>query len=279
MQRTRKTLWTIVTAFGLVCCGLGGPAEAQAPGAGDWTFRGVLYGWFPSIDGQTSHSPPASGASVNVDVGDYLDNLRFVFFGALEARRGRYGAFTDYIYLDFDAERGGSRDLTLSGPGGQIAIPAGAVADVNVRLRGWSWTLAGTYTIVERPSYEAQLLGGLRYLKVDNTIDWRFQGNVGSLPPVALSGSSTEKPDVWDAIIGAKGRMGLGTGPWYVPYYFDIGTGQSDLTWQAMVGIGYSFTWGEVFAAYRRLDYEFDQADGLQDLSFSGPGIGVAFRW
>jgi len=27
---------------------------------------------------------------------------------------------------------------------------------------------------------------------------------------------------------------------WFVPYYLDVGTGESDLTWQAMGGIGYS---------------------------------------
>jgi hypothetical protein len=46
-----------------------------------------------------------------------------------------------------------------------------------------------------------------------------------------------------------------------------------------MLGVGYTFTWGEVFAAYRHIDYKFDAADGLQDLSFSGPGVGVGFRF
>ena len=31
---------------------------------------------------------------------------------------------------------------------------------------------------------------------------------------------------------------------WFVPYYADIGTGQSDFTWQAIGGIGYAFSGG-----------------------------------
>jgi hypothetical protein len=248
-------------ALSLVVGAAAYPAAAQELTAGDWKFRAQLYGWFPTVEGTTSH-PPSSGTTANLDVGDYLDSLRFVFFGTLEARKGRLGALTDFIYL------------------GKIAIPANAFADVNVRLRGWAWTLVGTYAIVENPSYESQLLGGLRYLKVDNTIDWRFQGNIGSLPPAAVSGSSTVKPDVWDAVVGAKGRMTFGDDRrWFAPYYVDIGTGQSDLTWQAMIGVGYSFSWGEVFAAYRHLDYKFDSKDGLEDLSFSGPGIAFGFRF
>jgi hypothetical protein len=279
MAGSAKLKAALGAAFSLAVGVAASPAAAQDLTAGEWRFRAQIYGWFPSVEGTTSH-PPGSGTALNLEVGDYLDSLRFAFMGTLEARKGRLGALTDFIYLDFDAERGASRDLTLSGPLGQIAVPAGAFADVNVRLRGWAWSLAGTYSVIERPAYESQLVGGLRYLKIDNTIDWRFQGNVGSLPPAAVSGSSTDKPDVWDAIVGAKGRMSFGDGQrWFAPYYVDVGTGQSDLTWQAMVGIGYTFSWGEVLAAYRRLDYRFDSTSGLKDLSFSGPGIAFGFRW
>jgi hypothetical protein len=85
---------------------------------------------------------------------------------------------------------------------------------------------------------------------------------------------------VWDAIVGVKGRYNFGDGRrWFVPYYFDVGTGQSDSTWQALIGIGYVFDWGEVFAAYRHLNYKFDAEEGLKDLSLAGPGIGASFRF
>ena len=57
-----------------------------------------------------------------------------------------------------------------------------------------------------------------------------------------------------------------------------MGTGDSDLTWQAIGGIGYAFSWGEGIAAWRYLDYKFN-ADKIQDINFNGPAIGVAFRW
>jgi hypothetical protein len=33
---------------------------------------------------------------------------------------------------------------------------------------------------------------------------------------------------------------------WYIPYYADIGTGGSDLTWQLFGAIGYRFSWGDI---------------------------------
>ncbi len=33
---------------------------------------------------------------------------------------------------------------------------------------------------------------------------------------------------------------------WSVPYYLDVGTGDSDLTWQGLLGLAYSFGWGDL---------------------------------
>jgi hypothetical protein len=40
---------------------------------------------------------------------------------------------------------------------------------------------------------------------------------------------------------------------WFVPYYLDVGAGDSYLTWQALAGIGYKFKWGETAAFWRYL--------------------------
>ncbi len=62
-----------------------------------------------------------------------------------------------------------------------------------------------------------------------------------------------------------------------MPYYLDVGTGESDVTWQAVTGIGYKFGWGEAFLVYRYLDYDFGKQ--IDSLTLSGPAIGVNFRW
>jgi hypothetical protein len=124
-----------------------------------------------------------------------------------------------------------------------------------------------------------QVLGGFRYLKVKPSLEWRFTGNIGALPPFAVAGSASADPGAWDVIVGAKGRVRLGDSAWFVPYYADVGTGQSDLTWQAMAGVGYAFSWGDVTAAYRHLAYKFPDSFALKDLSFSGPAVALGFRW
>ncbi|MGZ8274754.1 MAG: hypothetical protein ACXWUM_12645, partial [Burkholderiaceae bacterium] len=85
-------------------------ATAQDLTAGDWRFRAQIYGWFPSLDSETTFPASTGGGTTSLDVSDYLDSLRFVFMGTFEARKGKLGLLTDYIYLDFDAEKGGTRD-------------------------------------------------------------------------------------------------------------------------------------------------------------------------
>ena len=62
-------------------------------------------------------------------------------------------------------------------------------------------------------------------------------------------------------------------------YYFDIGTGDSDLTWQAELGLTYSFGWGDIGVAWRYLEYDLESDGPIVDLNFNGPAVGAIFRW
>ena len=48
---------------------------------------------------------------------------------------------------------------------------------------------------------------------------------------------------------------------------------------QGMLGIDYSFKWGGVMLAYRNLYYDQKDDKLLQDLRFTGPALGVTFRF
>jgi len=81
-------------------------------------------------------------------------------------------------------------------------------------------------------------------------------------------------------VVGLKGRAYFGDErKWFIPYYVDVGAGQSQLTWQVSAGVGYQFDWGSVLATWRYLDYDFDSDSKIESLSLNGPTIGVAFSW
>lgn len=257
------------------------PSSALAQGdANAWKWRGTLYLWGAGIDGTADL--PGSGGTVNASASfdDILKSLDFAFMGALEARKGRWGGFTDVIYMDLSNSKSNARSLGLTGPGGSITIPGDVSLNANMGLESTIWTLAATYTAVEKPNYEMLLVGGARYLDVKADLSWQASGNVGPLPAVARSGNASGKVRNWDAIIGVRGRAGLDAGgKWYVPYYLDIGAGDSDSTWQAAAGIAYRFGWGDVTLIYRYLDYDLKSGAPVRDLTISGPALGASFHW
>lgn len=252
----------------------GGSAQAQVP-ADAWQYRASIYAFLPSIGGKTSFPATGGGGSVGVDASDIIDSLQFTFMGSFEAQKGTWGLFTDLLYVDLSASKSGSRSLTLGG----TQVPVGVTANTTLDMKGLVWTLAGNYRALSTPEANLDVFGGARLLDVEQKLKWALSADVGQFAGPGRQGSSEVRPENWDAIVGVKGRVQLGAGgQWFLPYYLDIGTGNSDLTWQAQAGVGYSFKWGDVVAGWRYLDYEFDSKT-VQSLNFSGAQIGVAWRW
>lgn len=254
---------------------VGGAAHAQTND--EWKFTAAIYGYFPDIGGTTTFPPrdPAS-SSATVDIQTILDSLKFAFMGSFEARKGQWGGFADVVYMDVGNTRDGVRDFRL----GHVGLPLDVNATVGLDLKGWVGTLAGTYRLVGDESLTTDLLFGARWLDLRLKVNWNLAGNLG---PIALSdraGTREVDESFVDAIIGVKGRKTFGADHrWFVPYYLDIGTGQTDFTWQTYAGLGYSFGWGDVLAAWRYIDYQMKSGDAIEELNFNGPAVAVVFRW
>ena len=216
------------------------------------------------------------GGSINVDVSTILDHLKMTVQGSFAVQKGHWGAFTDLIYLNLGDSTSRTRRLTIDGE----ELPAGVTAKADFDLKSTIWMLAGSYRVVANPGVTFDVLAGARLASMKQQLDWQFSGDFGPITPPPRTGSREASVDQWDAIIGGKGRVAFGTERrWSVPYYLDVGTGDSDVTWQAVLGLNYSFSWGELGVEWRYLDYDLKSDGPIKDLNFSGPAAGVAFRW
>jgi hypothetical protein len=129
------------------------------------------------------------------------------------------------------------------------------------------------------PGSSFDVIAGARVLWLDLTLNYEFSHDVGPFAGPNRSGSREVSGTTWDGIVGVKGRKALGGNhEWFVPYYADIGTGQSNFTYQAQAGIGYAFSWGEVVATWRYLDWK-EPGDHVPKLTVNGPQLAVAFNW
>jgi hypothetical protein len=194
----------------------------------------------------------------------------------MRAHNGQWGAFTDVIYLDVGNAKTGSRDFTI----GNIGLPAGTAADLDLDLKAWVWTVAGEYRVASGPGFTVDLLAGARMFDVTQRLRWNISGSLGPIAATSRSGEAEVSQTVWDAIVGVRGQHVFGDrGQWSLPVYLDVGGGQSARTWQAAAGIGYAFGWGQLSALYRYVDYELKSGKNVQGMNFGGPMVGATFRW
>jgi hypothetical protein len=248
-------------------------AQAQLK-ADEWRFAAAIYGYFPSLKSETQFPTGRGGPTIDVSGGTLVDNLKMAFMGSFSAQKGQWGVYTDLFYSSVGADNRGL--ITLPSLNGQPNLVPSALS-LNVKTT--IWTLAGSYAFADAPSYTANLLVGTRLLAVDQSLDWQFlvPSPNGLVAPLGRSEVSASN---WDAIVGVNGRYRFGdANQWIVPYYADIGTGNSKFTWQAMLGLGYGFKWGEVGVAWRYIDYDFKSDRALQTMSFNGPLVGARFTW
>jgi len=275
---------SVRTAGATLCVAVGllfppaAAAQAAQSGAqpGPWQFDVTIYGWVPTIDGKVNFPNDNGSTSIHASMSDVLNHLKMTFQGALDVHYGRWGLFNDVVYVDFGGAKSQRSDFLV----GNVQIPATATTDVSLDLKSLIWTVAGEYRIATDPAWTVDLLGGARMMRMKPTVNYSIAGNIG---PVAIPGrEGTKQVDesVWDGIVGVKGRYQFGDdGRWFLPFYLDVGTGQSQLTWQIAGGIGYAYNWGSVFATWRYLEANAQSGKTLDNINMSGPLLAVSFRF
>ncbi len=258
------------------------PAIAPAAGKvdpydGDWHFTLTPYLWLPNINGKIDGHVLGSDlgklrtGSTTIGPNDYLQNLEFGAMVTGEVRKGHWSVFTDVIYIDFGAQR--SRVRNITGPEGRPL--SNFYRDATTSLSASVWTLAGARTLVHNPQVDLDVLAGFRYVGIATELELDLVGSRGN---VDIHTQSSFDRTLWDGILGVKGRVRFGDGRWYMPYYLDVGSGSSNWTWQALLGLGYAFDWGDVNLSVRNLSYDFGGKRDM-DLRMTGPTLGATFHW
>ncbi len=238
---------------------------AEQEGGSAWSHEATVYLWLPDVDGTVNGN--STGGGISVDAGDILKALDMAFMGVLESRRGPWSIAADFIYLNLSD----SADTVFTPLSGPIGIPA----RVDMRLKGWTTSLLLGHALHETSDYRLDLAAGLRYFDID------ADGTISRTGPVPIGPRSFPfdgSAKLLDAIVAVRGRYAFSDN-WSLRYHLDIGAGDSDLTWQAAGGLVWDRSWGNVKLLYRHLAYDQKAGALLQDFSFSGPLLGVGFRF
>jgi hypothetical protein len=244
--------------------------------SGKWEFAATIYGFIPTIDGTVTYAGDRRSSDFNLSKSDVINHLKMTFMGALDAHNGSWGIFNDVLYVDLGATNSLTRNFSV----GNIELPVNATADLSLSLKATVWTVAGEYRVTSDPAWTVDLLAGARLLVLKPTLGYTLTGDLGPVALPGRSGSKSVSANLWDGIVGVKGRYAFGDErKWFVPFYLDVGAGQTQLTWQGAGGVGHAYGWGELVALYRYLDWNGQSGKSIQKLDLGGPMIGATFRW
>ncbi len=215
----------------------------------EWEFAASFNSWPPGIRASMPEGP-----NIDITLSDILENLNFTVMGTVEVKKGKWSLLSDMIYLNI-----GKSTLIPIEP---------AVAITNIKMEAWISSTMLAYRVFETDKWKLDLAAGGRYLNIK----------------IPLEFSYVEKKDpsfhVWDAIVGLKGYYTIDK-KWFVPFHFDIGAGDTELTWEVFTGVGYKYENFDLIAGYRHLDWDFGRSDTggkiLDQLTVSGPIFGFKY--
>jgi hypothetical protein len=230
----------------------------------EWRFEVTPYLWGTGIRG-TVNLNNGLAKSAEMSSSNVLSDLKSGGMIAAEAHKGNWGIMGDLI------------SATLQNSGSiPVMTPQGAatVAD-KVTLQQTILTGAFTYTLANTKDAYVDALLGVRAIDITATLS----GNLVGTPDKE---TISKKTSTVDPIIGAKGRYRIADSSWYIPFYGDIGSGggTTNLTWQAMAGIGKTFNKVvDASLTYRALYYDMKDGGVLQKTTMLGPQVAITFKF
>jgi hypothetical protein len=182
-----------------------------------------------------------------------MKDLKIGGMAEFEGHKDRWGFIVDAMYLKL------GRTESLESTELEVKF------DATQQIYGF----AGAYRVSEG-KVPVDLIFGARTYILDNTLQLTGPNRVLR---------ATDSKSWVDGFAGARVQAPLSE-RWLVGGYADIGTGGSELTWQALAGVSYQFS-RTMFGSlgYRYLSIDHETAGFLADIQMGGPCLGVTLRF
>ena len=219
-----------------------------------------IDGWIVQIDVGLESLATGLSSSVFIGFDDIISNLDWIVPLGADLRYKRVGFLPDLVALKMS---GGG---TSPGP-----FFDKASYDLKLGILG----LPAYLRLIDQPKTKFDLIGGARYLWIDFDIGLEG-GSVGDAFGAASAGTEAK---IWDGIVGMRVQHEF-TDKLFCSVYGDVGTGDSDLTYQILADVGYRFNDRfSLSAGYRYLHYDLGDADSNVELTGSGPQVTLNWKF
>ena len=236
------------------------PVLAEETSTEDWKFSGSIYGWIADLKGDL-----VPEGEIDISFGDMIDNLDFAFMGGMEARKGKLSFLVDVVYMKLDHDAKSTVSQTADA---RLSLN-------NVQMTAWIVTPLVAYTVLETERVTLDILAGLSYFYLKNELEFKLQERA-----MTEKSSASASEEYWNGLVGVRGNVMLNE-KWYLPFDGNVGTGDTDFSWEVFGGVGYKFEKLDLIAGYRHMQWDFDSDDAggdlLENLRMSGPVVGIKY--
>lgn len=216
----------------------------------EWQWQVTPWLWGAGMKGDVGAFRGVPAIHVDKSFNDILKETRFSGFIEFSGQRDRFIVDTELMYI--------RTKETRSGNGEKLYL----------RTNQFIATIAPGYRIFDAPAYSLDLLAGVRYWDINNSLNLR-----GS----KISGRYEEGISWCDGMAGLRGWYAL-TEHWSLLTKADVGFGGSRKTWQFTGALTYQIAPDIAFSTgwkTMRVDY---QRDGhTYNTTMNGPLLAVTW--
>ena len=134
--------------------------------------------------------------------------------------------------------------------------------------------VAGLWAIGNEETTRIEIIFGVRVLDVELELELE---TIARAPPAVSSHSLSET--LIDGMVGLRHIQRFGE-RWLLSARGDVAAGDTNLTWNASLNIGYKLGPGVIVLGYRYMNVDFKGMDLLEpDLIVQGPQLGYSFQF
>jgi hypothetical protein len=246
----------------------------------DWRFSASINAWAPATWVTVTDNKRELSKSTVSSISDNINSAGPMAMFTLEAHRGNWGVLADLVYWQSSGSYSESRPIF-----GKDNV---LYASQNVTMKQTMFTAAGTYTAYNSPSLYLDGLLGARYISsttsLSNSTQLDHDGHVVTTPDgrkLAVGGNPSSVSQTTNPVVGFKGRARIMDSSWFIPFYADMGKGPgpNNGTWQALLGVGDAFSWGDVTLAYRAMGFHLNSNTGTTNYTNAGPQLSATINF
>ena len=238
--------------------------STMANAAEEWEFSlAPLFLWGLSIDGDATINGKTAPLDLEFE-DDILENMEGVFTLHFEARRGDWTLFSEYQWIDLDAD---------------VAAKDGDLVDASVGIgfEQTMWELGAAWAFQESARTRWELLMGARYTDQDVSVKADLTSNIPALNQELRPEGGD---DWWHGFGGVRVFQALSDN-WTFIGRTDFGYGGSDNSAINLVAqFDYRFRdWGSAFVGVKYMEYDYETSDYGYDAKQQGPLVGLNLYW